>query len=83
MVLFNNAPHPNAAKVFINWILSKDAQSDWSKRAVSNSRRLDAERGDPNNVLDAESWMKGLNFNSEALVPVREQALEMAQSALQ
>jgi iron(III) transport system substrate-binding protein len=24
---FNNAPHPNAAKLFINWFLSKDAQT--------------------------------------------------------
>ena len=24
--LVNKAPHPNAAKVFINWVLTKDAQ---------------------------------------------------------
>ncbi|NIO08742.1 MAG: extracellular solute-binding protein, partial [Deltaproteobacteria bacterium] len=27
VALINNAPHPNAAKVFINWLLSKEAQT--------------------------------------------------------
>jgi ABC-type Fe3+ transport system substrate-binding protein len=31
LVLLNKAPHPNAAKVFINWFLSKEGQSDFQK----------------------------------------------------
>lgn len=26
---FNRAPHPNAAKVAINWLLSREGQSTW------------------------------------------------------
>jgi len=31
LVLMNKAPHPNAAKVFINWFLSREGQSDFQK----------------------------------------------------
>jgi iron(III) transport system substrate-binding protein len=45
--LVNKAPHPNAAKVFINWLLSREGQltvqQEFSKAllGVSNSRRID------------------------------------------
>jgi len=29
LALINNAPHPNGARVFINWFLSRDGQSIW------------------------------------------------------
>jgi len=31
LVLMNKAPHPNAAKVFINWFLSREGQIDFQK----------------------------------------------------
>jgi iron(III) transport system substrate-binding protein len=31
VALMNNAPHPNAAKVFINWLLSRDGQASFQK----------------------------------------------------
>ncbi|HEX9878760.1 MAG TPA: extracellular solute-binding protein, partial [Candidatus Binatia bacterium] len=39
--LMNRAPHPNAARVFINWLLSKEAQTGYSKNMQYVSRRLD------------------------------------------
>ncbi|NIO08740.1 MAG: extracellular solute-binding protein [Deltaproteobacteria bacterium] len=39
--LVDKAPHPNAAKVFINWLLSKDAQTAYSKNMQYVSQRLD------------------------------------------
>lgn len=41
--LMKNAPHPNAAKVFINWMLTKEGQTAFSKGAFSASRRTDVE----------------------------------------
>lgn len=49
--LINRAPHPNAAKVFINWLLTQEAQAAWAKSLVTNSRRLDVEPGDPSAVV--------------------------------
>jgi iron(III) transport system substrate-binding protein len=39
LALLNRAPHPNAAKVFINWLLSRDGQSAFQK--------IMSEPGDP------------------------------------
>jgi iron(III) transport system substrate-binding protein len=34
LVLMNQAPHPNAAKVFLNWFLSREGQSDFQKTSA-------------------------------------------------
>ena len=39
LVLMNKAPHPNAAKVFINWFLSREGQIDFQK---TSGRIVDA-----------------------------------------
>jgi ABC-type Fe3+ transport system substrate-binding protein len=46
LALMNRAPHPNAAKVFINWLLSRDGQTLFQKVMsqpgdARNSRRAD------------------------------------------
>ena len=46
LALFNRAPHPNAAKVFINWLLSREGQTLFQKVIslpgdARNSRRID------------------------------------------
>ncbi len=39
LVLFGRAPHPNAAKVFINWYLSRRGQMVWQK--VMNAKEVE------------------------------------------
>ena len=51
--LLNRAPHPNAAKVFINWLLTKEAQTAWAKELQTNSRLAGVEPGDPHTVVPA------------------------------
>jgi iron(III) transport system substrate-binding protein len=41
MWVMKNRPHPNATRLFINWFLSKDVQSGFSKATEQNSRRID------------------------------------------
>ena len=41
VTLINRAPHPNAAKVFINWFLSRQGQIAWQKHTDRNSLRID------------------------------------------
>jgi iron(III) transport system substrate-binding protein len=38
--LFNKAPHPNAAKLFLNWLLTEDGQKSWAGNVATNSRRI-------------------------------------------
>ncbi len=40
-MFINKAPHPNAATVFINWLLSKEGQTAWTKATNDVSQRLD------------------------------------------
>ena len=40
-MLINRAPHPNAAKVFLNWLLTKEGQTVFSKGMGYVSRRVD------------------------------------------
>lgn len=41
LALISRAPHPNAAKVFANWILTKEAQGLWSRDEGLQSARID------------------------------------------
>jgi ABC-type Fe3+ transport system substrate-binding protein len=36
-------PHPSAAKVFVNWLLSKEGQELYTKVMHQSTRRLDVE----------------------------------------
>lgn len=41
MAVLNKAPHPNSAKVFFNWVLSREGQIAWQKISSKNSLRTD------------------------------------------
>ena len=49
--LVNRAPHPNAARVLINWLLTKDAQAAWARELQTNSRFTGIEPGEPLTVV--------------------------------
>lgn len=56
--LMNRAPHPNAAKVFINWLLSREGQA-LAQKGGSNSLRTDIPKDD----VDRENLrVKGLDY---------------------
>jgi iron(III) transport system substrate-binding protein len=41
VAMFNRAPHPNAAKVYINWLLSKEGQTHHARALGTVSNRID------------------------------------------
>jgi iron(III) transport system substrate-binding protein len=41
VMLMNKSPRPNAASVFINWMLSREGQTAWSRANDLPSRRID------------------------------------------
>lgn len=43
LAILKNPPHPNAAKVFVNWLLSKDGQELYSRALLHGTRRLDVD----------------------------------------
>lgn len=42
-VILKNAPHPNATKVFVNWLLSKEGQTVFTKAMGQPTRRFDVD----------------------------------------
>jgi iron(III) transport system substrate-binding protein len=64
-VIYNKAPHPNAAVVFIHWLLSREGQTVWSSAFGINSARTDVPVVDPDNApgpvmppdVSHESWL--------------------------
>ena len=41
IALIKQMPHPNATRVFLNWILSREGQMQWQKKTDNNSLRMD------------------------------------------
>jgi iron(III) transport system substrate-binding protein len=41
VVILKNGPHPNATKVFVNWLLSKEGQEIFTRAMGEATRRLD------------------------------------------
>jgi len=60
MALFNKAPNPNAAKVAINWLLSREGQMVYQKvNQDKNSLRIDIPKDD---VLPHVRREKGVEY---------------------
>lgn len=68
IVLVNKAAHPNAAKLFVNWFLGREAQTLYSKSNLLPSSRLDVptDHSDPINIR--QPGMKYFNRNSEDFI---------------
>src|SRR5262249_39142128 len=44
--MVNKAPHPNPAKIFLKWLLSKEGQILWQRYSKTNSLRIDISKDD-------------------------------------
>ena len=65
VILINRAPHPNAAKVYVNWLLSKKTQTGLADVAKLNSRRIDVKPGNPELALDPKRIGQYLAMSNE------------------
>lgn len=74
--VFNRAPHPNAASVFLNWVLSADAQALGSKLLQTNGRRLDVPPGSPDTVPNPDvQYAPSINKQAYAGYETRAESL--------
>jgi iron(III) transport system substrate-binding protein len=81
--LFKNAPHPNAAKLFINWLLSKEGQENWMKLALQeNSRRTDVAPYEAERVPTAEEEKSLIFFDTEDWVVEVDKTQQLAAEIL-
>lgn len=74
VALLANAPHPNAARLFINWIASKDGLSVFSRTRGDAPTRNDVdESGLPPNVIPVPGVEYFDTYNWEFTVTTKEQ----------
>jgi iron(III) transport system substrate-binding protein len=69
LTLINNAPHPNAARVFINWLLSRRGQIALQKRLAggespADSMRIDIPKDDVPMLVRRQEGVKYLDATS-------------------
>ncbi|HEY2990663.1 MAG TPA: hypothetical protein VGL11_23310, partial [Candidatus Binatia bacterium] len=69
IVLVNKAPHPNARKVFVNWLLSQNGQSAIVQEVQENSLRTDVALPEPERVVPEGKTV--INSQSEEMAPRR------------
>ncbi|HLB28611.1 MAG TPA: extracellular solute-binding protein [Dehalococcoidia bacterium] len=79
--LLNRPPHPNAAKVYINWLLSKEGQTTVARPNGFPSRRVDVPNSDwtpPELTPDLKFW----NAYTEEGAVVREPLVSLLREIL-
>jgi ABC-type Fe3+ transport system substrate-binding protein len=85
-----NAPHPHAARVFVNWLLSKEGQELYVKFMHQSTRRLDVDtkwlqehgvRG-AKDVLTVEEYHKVRNHLEDKYKRVRMPSAKFAEEVL-
>ncbi len=80
--LMNRAPHSNAAKVYINWLLSQKAQKSVTEALRLNSRRLDVPTGNPETVIDPDRLEDFVPHQYEHFLQLRQRSVELASKFL-
>lgn len=77
--LFNRPPHPNAAKIYVNWLLSRNGQLEWVK-TQTNSRRADVPPSEPDAAM--KPGRSYHNVQAEDMIPQRRRVQEQAKELL-
>jgi ABC-type Fe3+ transport system substrate-binding protein len=88
--ILKNAPHSNAAKIFVNWLLSKEGQEVWGRAMNDGTRRLDVDTKwlaqhdvvAAKDDLTIQEYHKFRNHLEDYCVKVRGPATELATKIL-
>jgi iron(III) transport system substrate-binding protein len=90
LTVFKNQPHPNATKVFINWLLGHDGQEVFARGMGVGTRRLDVETKwlkefgviSGKDFLTLDQFYKLENQSEEKINKIREPAAAVARKLL-
>ena len=90
LVVLKNAPHPNAAKVFVNWFLSREGQEVYCRAMHQATRRLDVDVKwlrpfgviPAKDALTVEQYHKLENQSEDKINRLREPAISLARKLL-
>jgi len=90
VAIMANAPHPNATKVYINWLLGKEGQELYGRALTQGSRRLDVDTkwlarfNTPaaKDMITPEEFEKIRFYGEDVIINWREPAGEFARKIL-
>ncbi len=90
LMILKNQPHPNATKVFVNWLLGRDGQEIFSRAMGVGSRRLDIDTKwlrefgviAAKDFLTLEQYHKYENQSEEKVYKIREPGAAAARRLL-
>ncbi len=90
LTVFKNQPHPNASKVFVNWLLGHDGQEVFARGLGVGTRRLDVETKwlkefgviSGKDFLTLDQFYKLENQSEEKINKIREPAAVVARKLL-
>jgi iron(III) transport system substrate-binding protein len=80
VALMARAPHPNAAKVYVNWLMSAEGQRSWASTTTRNSRRVDVAPGDQERAPQAGH--KYVNTMTEEMLATRQRSIDIARELI-
>jgi ABC-type Fe3+ transport system substrate-binding protein len=90
LALLKNPAHSNAAKVFLNWLLSKEGQETYQKGIGESTRRLDVDAPKEayavrpaREFMTVEQYHQLENHTEEKQESVRKPAIAAAHKLLQ
>jgi ABC-type Fe3+ transport system substrate-binding protein len=81
--LLTHAPHPNAAKVFLNWILKRDVQDKLMSHVKLNSRNKQVKIYDPENAIDTSKLSESVGSQSEEITEYQDRAAKLLREIMQ
>ena len=90
IAVIKNLPHPNATKVFLNWLLGKEGQDLFSRALGQATRRLDVDTAwlretgviPAKDQMSLEDYLRVENQSEDKLDKVRAPAAKIAKSLL-
>jgi ABC-type Fe3+ transport system substrate-binding protein len=91
LAILRNLPHPNASKVFVNWLLSKEGQTAVTKALGQPTRRFDVDtrwtkefgHTSAKEVLTPEKFDELENGSEEVVNKIRKPAMVLAEKLFQ
>jgi ABC-type Fe3+ transport system substrate-binding protein len=75
LVVVRAAPHPNAARVYLDYLLSREGQLEWSKAAGFASLRRDVPRDHVLELLVPRDEVDYPELSSERYVKMRDEVV--------
>jgi iron(III) transport system substrate-binding protein len=91
LAMLKNVPHPNASKVFVNWLLSKEGQTAFTKAMGQPTRRFDVDTRwtrefghvAAKEALTPEKFDELENGSEEVVLKIRKPAMALAEKLFQ